>query len=237
MWVIKLSNGQGFVEWYSSLAVRAQSQDKAGARQYASYHAAREHAQFCQRNADAFSGIYWDSGRPSLIAEVEPVDSHISVWRFKDAPEVLRRLCPQAWLNPDGEHDALEASWLAYVPPGSGWVGWLESKEFTCCEVREHTLADGAQVIIAAHRGWCSASTEADLPDNPDRVIRAWRYGDERVPVSVPATDDADWVAQVPQELVDVPISWMESGSSFGCSGVDQHSLPDGGELRIGCHA
>lgn len=71
MWVVKLSNGRGFVEWYETLSVRAQARDKANARQFTDKGEAEARARFCERHADAFSGIYWDGGRYTLIATVE----------------------------------------------------------------------------------------------------------------------------------------------------------------------
>lgn len=238
MWVVKLSNGRGHVEWYQSLSVRAQSRDKDEARKYADKAEAEERARFCERHADAFSGIFHDGSRYTLVAEVEEYhEAHVSVWLFRDAPEAYRKFCPPARLDTGGDHESVEPSWLAYVPPGFGWVGWLDSREFTCCKVFEQTLENGAQVIIGAHHRWCEGAAETDLPVDSKRVIRVWQYGDKRIDLPVPRTDDADWVAQVPKELVDTPIAWMESGTSFGCCGVDVHQQPDGSEVRIGCHA
>lgn len=71
MWVVRLSNGRGFVEWYETLSVRAQARDKADARRFSDKGEAEEKARFCERNADAFSGIYWNGDRYTLIATVE----------------------------------------------------------------------------------------------------------------------------------------------------------------------
>jgi hypothetical protein len=72
MFVVKLTNGRGFTEWFSTLAVRMQADRKVDARQFKTQEEAQEMADFCARNADAFSCAYWDAGRPSLTAKVEP---------------------------------------------------------------------------------------------------------------------------------------------------------------------
>ena len=76
MWAVKLSNGRGHVEWYRSLAVREQESDIADARHFTSKEEAEARADFCQRHADAFSGIFFDEGkgRYTLTATVEPVE-------------------------------------------------------------------------------------------------------------------------------------------------------------------
>ena len=73
-YVIKLSNAEGFVEWYESLACRAQASHKADARQFSSKADAEAWAEKLPRMASAFSGIYWDQGKGcyTLKAEVEP---------------------------------------------------------------------------------------------------------------------------------------------------------------------
>ena len=48
---------------------------------------------------------------------------------------------------------------------------------------------------------------------------------------------DEDWVALVPPHYSARYISWMESGSSFGCCSVYDYPLPDGSIVRIGAHA
>ena len=74
MFVVKMTNGRGFTEWFSTLAVRMQADRKEDARQFSTQEEAQEMASFCQSNADAFSGAYFhtDAGRPSLTATVEP---------------------------------------------------------------------------------------------------------------------------------------------------------------------
>jgi hypothetical protein len=161
---------------------------------------------------------------------------HISVWRIQDTPEQYKRFCPAGWLNTDG-NSSITAVWLAHVPSDSGWVGWLEFGEFACCDVFEHQLDDGSYIAVGGHYSHCSNDECAELPVDNSRVIRVWRYGDERADVPVPNTDDADWVAQVPRDFVGTKIAWLESGSNFGCSGVDVHQLPDGSELHVGCHS
>ncbi len=161
---------------------------------------------------------------------------HIRVWQIQDAPDEMKRLCPARYLRSDGE-SAVTAVWLAHVPAAYGWVGWLEGSEYGCSETCEHQLDDGSYVAIGLHHNWCGHQAAAELPVDNNRCIRVWRYGDERAPVSVPSTDDADWVAQVPSDYVLADIPWLEGGSNFGCCAVDAHPLPDGSELRVGCHS
>jgi hypothetical protein len=161
---------------------------------------------------------------------------HIRVWRIQDVPAELKRFCPAGWLNTDG-NSTVTAVWFAHVPAKSGWVGWLQGREFECCEAFEHKLDDGSYIAIGGHHQWCERNGAPDLPVDNDRVIRVWRYGDERADVTVPNTDDADWVAQVPRDFVGAEIAWLANGSNFGCSGVDVHKLPDGSEMHIGCHS
>lgn len=160
----------------------------------------------------------------------------IKVWRIQDAPDEFKRFCPAGWLNLDGKSN-IEAVWLAVVPANFGWVGWLEGKGFNCCESFEHPLEGGGYIAVSGHHSWCSTQGACDLPVDTNRAIRVWRYGDESADIPVPYTDDADWVAQVPRDLVATTIAWMEPGQYFGNSEPDVHELPDGSELRIGCHA
>lgn len=75
MWVVKLSDGKGHVEWFETLSVRTQADNKADARHFASKEDAEARADFCMRHADSFSGAFFDEGkgRYSLTATVEPV--------------------------------------------------------------------------------------------------------------------------------------------------------------------
>ena len=159
---------------------------------------------------------------------------HVRIWRIQDAPEEYKRFCPAGWLQPDS--DNIRAVWLAYVPPNFGWAPAVDCNEYGC-EVFDHQLDGGGYIAVGGHYRWCQHEEASDLPADSKRVIRFWHYGNKHADVPVPYTDDADWVAQVPRELVGSAIAWLESGTSFGCSGVDVHQLPDGGELRIGCHA
>jgi hypothetical protein len=45
---------------------------------------------------------------------------------------------------------------------------------------------------------------------------------------------DEDWLALLPDD--DVP-QWMDEGGPYGCCSVDEHRLPDGRLVVIGCHA
>jgi len=74
-----------------------------------------------------------------------PLSAPILVWRFYDAPKVLRDLS-----NHGGDED-----WLALVPSSffkeDSYIGWMEGNGFGCCDVSEHILEDGSKVYIGAH--------------------------------------------------------------------------------------
>jgi hypothetical protein len=72
MWVVKMSNGRGLVEWYESLSYRVQAADKESARHFQSEEAAQRTARMCESMPDAFSEGYWD-GKWTLTAVVEPL--------------------------------------------------------------------------------------------------------------------------------------------------------------------
>lgn len=66
----------------------------------------------------------------------------IRVWRFTEAPEILRALSGHG-----GDED-----WLALCPPGSDQSpSWAEGDAFGCCDVSQHELDDGSVVLIGAH--------------------------------------------------------------------------------------
>jgi hypothetical protein len=71
------------------------------------------------------------------------------------------------------------------------------------------------------------------------RPIQVWKW--TQAPKEYRALSmhggDEDWVALVPQELIQESIGWMEEGTSFGCCSVSEHPLPSGDVVRIGAHA
>ncbi len=69
--------------------------------------------------------------------------------------------------------------------------------------------------------------------------IKVWEWDDapEEFKALSPHGGDEDWVALVPPHLAQRCISWLESGSSFGCCDVSEHPLPDGSVVKIGAHA
>ncbi|MBY0359710.1 MAG: hypothetical protein K2W82_17035 [Candidatus Obscuribacterales bacterium] len=77
MWVVKMTNGRGHVEWYATLAVRAQARRKEHAQQFASREEAEETARMCMQQSmrSAFSSKYWNESQSvwTLVATVEPV--------------------------------------------------------------------------------------------------------------------------------------------------------------------
>lgn len=48
---------------------------------------------------------------------------------------------------------------------------------------------------------------------------------------------DEDWLAYIPKNYRDAYIPWMEDGSSFGCSSMDEYEIGNGDVVRIGSHA
>mgnify|MGYP000263823896 CR=1 FL=1 len=75
MFVVKMDNGRGFVEWYSGLSVRVQAERKESARKFSSREVAQKAADFCVQCPDAFCGAYLDnaSGRYTMKSTVEPL--------------------------------------------------------------------------------------------------------------------------------------------------------------------
>lgn len=75
----------------------------------------------------------------------------ILVWKFYDAPESLQTLSDNG-----GDED-----WLAVVPEGYGYIGWIEGgSQFGCCGVQtvHHVTVmelpdtySGATVYIGSH--------------------------------------------------------------------------------------
>jgi hypothetical protein len=76
---------------------------------------------------------------------------------------------------------------------------------------------------------------------NAPNHIRVWRFRDapqELQDLSCHGGDE-DWLALIPPKLTDDYIGWMESGSSFGCCDVSEHTHPElpGYVVRIGAHS
>jgi len=73
--------------------------------------------------------------------------------------------------------------------------------------------------------------------------IQVWRFDDapEEYKKLSPHGGDEDWLALVPENLIDQCIDWMDpnSGNSqgFGCCDISRHKLKNGDEVRIGAHA
>lgn len=74
-YVIKMCNGQGHVEWYRSLSVRAQALCADEARRFSSREAAEAAAkEFTQESMlSCFSAAFFVDGRWSIEATVEPL--------------------------------------------------------------------------------------------------------------------------------------------------------------------
>ncbi len=75
MFVVRLTNGRGFTEFFSDLSTRRQSETREAATQFSTAEEARETAQFCIEHPDAFSQGYMDetSTTWTLDAVVEPI--------------------------------------------------------------------------------------------------------------------------------------------------------------------
>jgi hypothetical protein len=74
-YVIKMSNGQGHVEWYMGLSVRTQALSVDEARSFASQAAAEEKATEITRPSmlSAFSGAFFVDGGWCIETTVEPL--------------------------------------------------------------------------------------------------------------------------------------------------------------------
>ena len=74
MFVVKMSNGRGLVEWYRGLSVRAQGFDKDDGQKFSTVEAAERAVRNCQQFPDAFSGAYFDEekGGWHIDASIEP---------------------------------------------------------------------------------------------------------------------------------------------------------------------
>ncbi len=72
-----------------------------------------------------------------------------------------------------------------------------------------------------------------------DKCVRVWWHDDVPEPYrSVIADwDDLDWEAVVPPEMKGQYISWMETGTPFGCCDVQVYQAPDGCEVHVGHHS
>jgi len=69
--VLEMSNGDGHVEWYVSLAMRMQADRKEDARQFASVEAAEQAAVICRNHGSAFSEAFYDPGRGRYVIETK----------------------------------------------------------------------------------------------------------------------------------------------------------------------
>lgn len=69
-------------------------------------------------------------------------------------------------------------------------------------------------------------------------AIQVWRFQDAPKHYQVLSRHggDEDWLALIPEALVETYIPWLETGP-FGCCDVSEHPLPDGRVVKIGAHA
>lgn len=76
----------------------------------------------------------------AAVDEADP--KAVRVWRFDEAPEVLRTLSQNG-----GDED-----WLAVLPPGQTAPIWAApGTSFGVCDVDEYSLVDGSTVLIGCH--------------------------------------------------------------------------------------
>jgi len=73
--VLKMSNGKGYVEYYVGLSMRMQAITKDEARQFATPEAAAQAISVCKNCGSAFSEAFFDPGRGGYVIEtsLEPV--------------------------------------------------------------------------------------------------------------------------------------------------------------------
>ena len=69
--------------------------------------------------------------------------------------------------------------------------------------------------------------------------IKIYRFEDAPEELKMLSTNggDEDWIAVIPPSLQDENIPWLEEGTSFGYSCVEEHMLENGDKVLIGCHA
>lgn len=60
MFILKMSNGRGWVEWYETLSVRMQAEKRELARRFSTREEAQQTADRCMRFPSAFAGVYFD---------------------------------------------------------------------------------------------------------------------------------------------------------------------------------
>ncbi len=70
-------------------------------------------------------------------------------------------------------------------------------------------------------------------------MIRVWPFYEapKELQALSPHGGDEDWLAVVPQALVDSWIPWLEEGRGFGACDVSEHLQDDGSKVFIGAHA
>jgi hypothetical protein len=70
------------------------------------------------------------------------------------------------------------------------------------------------------------------------KLIKVWAFYDapKELQALSPHGGDEDWLALVPPNYPSGYISWLQSGSSFGCCDVSVH-VTDLGTVYIGAHA
>jgi hypothetical protein len=71
-----------------------------------------------------------------------------------------------------------------------------------------------------------------------NKMIKVWKFEDAPKEYQDLSTNggDEDWIAFVPSEFSDDWISWLQTGTPFGCCDVEEINVL-GGTIHIGCHA
>lgn len=75
LYVVKMSDGRGHVEWYRGLSKRMQAFTKEDAQHFTSPDAAQRAVNTCARFPEAFSETYRDptTGRCHIETTIEPL--------------------------------------------------------------------------------------------------------------------------------------------------------------------
>ena len=65
--------------------------------------------------------------------------------------------------------------------------------------------------------------------------IQVWRFEDAPKKLQALSTSGGSWIVVIPVRMKGDFIPWLEQGAFVGCA-VYRYPLPDGREVRIGCH-
>jgi hypothetical protein len=179
----------------------------------------------------------------------ELLEKAIVVWPYKNAPEQLKALAP----------DAHDQAWVAWVPHGhSEWPPmWAEFRNDFNQDNHSNIKLTGATVTIggvfSSMRGTDdlseldppeeareAASALADkLPELLADAFLVWAFYDAPDDYQTLSRHggDEDWLTYIPPHLANEEPDWMREGSTFGCCSVSRRVIPNGGVIAVGAHA